>query len=122
MRKAISNKIQLAETLNPLKDYAGVPAINDERTLENVFQKVDKVGDFLEKGKSNGDLSRYFLNVLPVSREAQITGELPRKYYASIRYSNKKHLEFVLDLTANTCINYSSMEICLPLQFYSKLN
>ena len=59
---------------------------------------------------------------LPVSREAQIASELPRKYYASIRYSNKKHLEFVLDLTANTCINYSSMEICLPLQFYSKLN
>ena len=29
-------------------------------------------------------------------------------------------MEFVLDLTANTYSNYSSMEICLPLQFYSK--
>ena len=32
----------------------------------------------------------------------------------------KKKLEFVLDLTENTYSNYSSMEICLPLQFYSE--
>ena len=30
MQKAISNKIQLRDTLNPLDDYAGVPSINDE--------------------------------------------------------------------------------------------
>ena len=33
MQKAISNKIQLGDTLNPLKDYSGVPSINDERNL-----------------------------------------------------------------------------------------
>ena len=46
MQKAISNKIQFRETLNPLKDYAGVPSISDEGTLENLFQKVDKVENF----------------------------------------------------------------------------
>ena len=92
MQKAISNKIQLRQTLNPLKDYAGVPSINDEGTLEN-FRKL---------------------------RQAQIASELPRKSYASVTYSDKKQLEFVLDLTTNTESNYSSMEICLPLQFYSK--
>ena len=35
-------------------------------------------------------------------------------------YLDKKQLEFVLDLTANTYSNYSSMGICLPIQFYSK--
>ena len=30
MQKAISNKIQLGDTLNPLADYASVPSINDE--------------------------------------------------------------------------------------------
>ena len=65
MQKAISNKIQLGETLDPLKDYARVPSINDE---ENLFQKVDKVGEFWKEGKGDGDLSRYFPNVLPVSR------------------------------------------------------
>ena len=34
----------------------------------------------------------------------------------------KKQLEFVLDLTANTYTNYSSMEICLPLKFTKKSN
>ena len=35
MQNAVSNKIQLGETLNPLEDYAGVLSINDEETLEN---------------------------------------------------------------------------------------
>ena len=43
MQKAISNKIQLRDTLNPLDDYGGVPSINDEGTLENLIGKVDKV-------------------------------------------------------------------------------
>ena len=120
MQKAISNKIQLGDTLNPLKDYSGVPSINDERNLENLFQKVDKVGEFWKTGKADGDLSRYFPNILPVSRQAQIAGELPRKAYASVTYSDKK--QFVLDLTANTYTNYSSMEICLPLKFTKKSN
>ena len=33
MQKAMSIKIQLGDTLNPLDDYAGVLSINDERTL-----------------------------------------------------------------------------------------
>ena len=120
MQKAISNKIQLGDTLNPLKDYAGVPSVNDEGNLENLIQKVDKVGEFWKTGKANGDLSTYFPNILPVTRQAQTAGELPRKAYASVTYSDKKQLEFVLDLTANTYTNYSSMEICLPLTFTKK--
>ena len=67
MQKSISNKKQLRETLNPMKDYARVPSLNDEGTLENLFQKVDKVGEFWKEGKDDGDLWRYFPNVLPVN-------------------------------------------------------
>ena len=35
MQRAISDKIQLGETLNPLKDYCGVPSINDEETCKD---------------------------------------------------------------------------------------
>ena len=45
MQRAISNKIQLGETLNPLDDYGGVTSINDEGTLENLITKVDKYVD-----------------------------------------------------------------------------
>ena len=59
---------------------------------------------------------------MPITRQSQIAGELPRKAYASVTYSDKKQLEFVLDLTANTYSNYSLMEICLPLKFTKKSN
>ena len=122
MQKAISDKIQLGETLNPLMDYSGVPSINDEGTLENLIGKVDKVTGFVKTGKADGDLSRYYPNILPITRQSQIAGEVPRKAYASITYSDKKQLEFVIDLTANTYSNYSTMEICIPIKFTKKSN
>ena len=33
MKRNISNKIQLRNTLNPLQDYGGVPAADDEGNL-----------------------------------------------------------------------------------------
>ena len=73
-------------------------------------------------GKADGDLSIYYPNILPVTRQAQINDKFPRKRYASITYSDKKQFEFVLDLNANTYSNYSTMEICLPLKFTKKTN
>ena len=122
MQKAISSKIQLGDTLNPLDDDAGIPSINDEGTLKNFIGKVEKVCRFLKTGKADGNLSRYFPNILPITRQSQVAGELPRKAYASVTYSDKKQLEFILDLTANTYSNYSTMEICLPLKFTKKSN
>ena len=113
MQKVISNKIQLGKTFNSLHDFGGVPSINDEGTLENLITKVDKVQGFIKTDKGDGDLSGYFLNIWPITRQAQIAGDLPRKAYASITQSDKKQLEFVLDLTTSTYTNYSTMEICL---------
>ena len=120
MQKAISNKIQLGETLNPLDDYGGIPSINDGRTLENLTGKVDKAHSFMKTGKADGDLSRYFPNILPITRQSQVADELPRKAYTSVTYSDKKQLEFTLYLTASTYSNYSTMEISLPLKFTKK--
>ena len=94
MQKAISNKIQLGDTLNPLNDYARIPSPNDEGNLENLIQKVDKVGEFWKTGKADAELSRYFPNNLPATRPVQIADELPRKVYASVTCLDKKQLEF----------------------------
>ena len=67
MQKAISDKIQLGQTLNPLKDYSGIPSVNNEGTLENLIGKVDKVTGFVATGKADGDLSRYYPNILPIT-------------------------------------------------------
>ena len=79
MQKAISNKIELRDTLNPLHDYAGVPSINDDGILENLVGNVDKASGFMNTDKADGDLARYFPNILPVTRQAQVAGEAPRK-------------------------------------------
>ena len=84
--------------------------------------KVDKVTGFVATVKADGDLSRYYPNILPTTRQLQIAGELPRKAYASVIYSDQKQLQFVIELTANTYSNYSIMEVCLPLKFTEKTN
>ena len=120
MQRAILNKIELGDTLNPLHDYADVPSINDDGTLENLIGKVDKVRGFMSTGKADGNLARYFPNILPVTRQAQVAGEVLRKVYTSVTCTDKKQLEFILDLTANAYSNFSTMEICLPLRFTKK--
>ena len=122
MQKPISDKIQLGENLNPARDYGGVSSINDEGTLEYILSKVDKAQSFIEKGKADGDLSSYYPNILPITRQSEIASELPRKAYASVPYSDKKQLEFVLDLTTSTYTNYSTMEVCVPLKITKKAN
>ena len=92
MEKTISNKIQLGETFNPLDDYCGIPSINDDGTLENLIGKVDKARSFMKTGKTNGDLSRYFPNILPITRQSQVANKLPRTPYASVTYTDKKQL------------------------------
>ena len=120
MPRNISNKIQLGNTLNPLQDYGGIPAVDDEGNLENLYSKVDKIGAFWKTGKADEDLWRYIPNVLPVARQNQIARSIPRKAFASVTYSEKNILEFVLELTANTYSKYSSRELVLPIQFTKK--
>ena len=76
----------------------------------------------MSTGKTGKDLARCFPNILPVTRQSQIAGEVPQKAYASITYTNKKQLVFILDLTGNTYSNFSTTEICLPLRFTKKSN
>ena len=76
----------------------------------------------MKTGKADEDLSRYFPNILPVTRQQQIAGEIPRKAYASVTYTDKKQFEFISNLTAITYSNFSTMEVCLPLRFTKKAN
>ena len=97
-------------------DYSGVPAVDDEANLESIYEKIDKIGGFWKSGKTDESLARYIPNLLPVTRQNQLADTNPRKAFASITYSDKKNLEFILELAANTYSNYSSMELVLPIQ------
>ena len=120
MQKSIPNNIQIGQTLNPAKDYGAVSSINDEGTLKNIINKLDKSKNFIATGTADEDLGRYYPNIYPITRQAQIAGDFPKKAYASDNYVDKKTLEFTIQMTANTYSNYSTMEICLPIQFVKK--
>ena len=120
MQKSIPNNIQIGQTLNPAKDYGGVSSINDKGKLEDIIGKLDKTKNFIATGTADEDLSRYYPNIFPITRQSQIAGDFPKKAYASDNYIDKKTLEFTIQMTANTFSNYSTMEICLPIQFVKK--
>ena len=120
MQKRIPDKIQIGETLNPARDYEGVSSINDEGTLKNIIEKVDKSNRFIQTGEADEDLARYYPNIYPLTRQSQIAGTFPKKAYASDTYTDKKQLEFIIQMTANTYSNYSTMLLCLPLKFSKK--
>ena len=45
MQKSISNKIQLGQTLNPIRDQGGGgDSVDDDGSLKSLFSKIDKVG------------------------------------------------------------------------------
>ena len=95
MQRPISNKIQFGDTHNPAKDYGGASSIDGERNLENLIGKVEKVGGFQKAGKADGDLARYLPNILPVTRQNQVAGHVPRKAYERVMYSDKKIVELL---------------------------
>ena len=82
-QKPISNRTEFGQNLNPLRDYAGVPSINDDGNLQTLIDKVDKVSKFWKTGRADGDLGRYIPNILPVTRQNLINGIEPRQAYAN---------------------------------------
>ena len=66
--------------------------------------------------EADENLATYIPNLLPVTRQNQLAGTNPRKAFSSVTYSDKKNLEFTLELSANTYSNHSSMELVLPIQ------
>ena len=119
-QKQIKNRIEFGQNLNPLDDYAGVPAINDDGNLQTLIDKVGKIGKFWKTGKADGDLIRYLPNLLPVTQQNVIAGIEPRQAYASETYTDKKTIDFIIKLAPNTYTNYATMEIVFPIQFVKK--
>ena len=73
--------------------------------------------NFIKTCRADEYLPRYYPNILPITRQTQVAGELPRKAYASETYAEKKKFEFTLEMTANTLSNYSTMLVCILVQF-----
>ena len=69
MQREISNKVQLEENVNPLKDLPKVPAVDNTSDLKDIFRKVDKLSNLWEDGKVDYSLVRYLPGLATVSRQ-----------------------------------------------------
>ena len=90
MKREISNKFQLGQILNPLNDTSAVLSIDNTSNLKDVFRKVDKLGDFWDKGTADASLIRYIPGLSNVLRQGKIFNIVPKKAYATSTYSDKK--------------------------------
>ena len=91
MQRETSNKVQLGENLNPLKDLPKLPAVDNISDLKDVFRKVKKLGNLWKDGKMDYNLIRYLPGLATVSRQ----GYIPEKAYASSNYTDKKCLNLI---------------------------
>ena len=126
MQREIGNKIQLGETLDPLNDVSVVSSIDNTSNLEDVFGKADKLGDLWDRGQADASLISYIPGLSDILRQGKIFNIVPKKAYATSTYTHKKTLKFKIELAANTCTDYSSMCIVLPIyiknqQLYHKM-
>ena len=69
-----------------------------------------------DKRTAYASLIKYIPGVSNVSRQGKIFNNVPKKAYVTSTYSDKKTLEFTIELVAKTHRNYSSMCIVLPIQ------
>ena len=69
-----------------------------------------------DKRTADASLIRYIPGLSNVSRQGKIFNIVPKKAYPTSTCSDKKTLEFTIELVANTHRNYSSMCIVLPIQ------
>ena len=117
MQREIGYEIQLGDTLNTLNDVSAVPAIDNTSNLKDVFGKTDKLGDLWDRGKADSSLIRYIPGGSEVLRQGKISNIVPKKVYALSTYTDKKTLEFTIELAANTYTNYNMMTLVVPIYF-----
>ena len=122
MQTEIGNKIHLGDTLNPLNDVSAVPTIDNTSILRDVLGKIDKLEDLLDRGNADTILIRYFSGSSEVLKQEKIFNIVPKKAYALSTYTDKKTLEFTIELAANTYTNCNMMTLVVPIYFKKSAN
>ena len=90
--------------------------------IDNLLTKLDKLADLYDSGKVDADILRYIPGMSKIMYQGQIDWIETKKTYASSTYTDMQMLEFVIDITANRYINFSTLVPCLPITFRKKTN
>ena len=81
----------MGETLNPLNNVSAILSIDNTSNLKDVSGKVDKLRDLWDKRTTDLSLIRYIPGLSNVSRQGKIFNIVPKKAYATSKYTDKKN-------------------------------
>ena len=81
----------MGETLNPLNNVSAILSIDNTSNLKDVSGKVDKLRDLWDKRTTDLSLIRYIPGLSNVSRKGKIFNIVPKKAYATSKYTDKKN-------------------------------
>ena len=117
MRREISNKNTLGDTLNPINDAPLSTAIDRTTSSYNdAKEKVQKIRDLIHMGKYYADLAKYIPGLLDLAIQGMLDDIDTREKVAHPSYKDMEQLDFQILLTEHNYINPSSIHICFPIK------
>ena len=122
MQASVSEKVKLGQNLNPVDDATGVESIDYSASVEDLLGKVKKLKTLYEKGEIDADVLRYVPGMNKIMYQGQLNYIDTKKSHASSTYTDMEQLEFVIELPADTFLNFSTIQLCLPLTFRKRTN
>ena len=117
MKRDISDKNTLGETLNPINDIRISTAIY--RTTSNyndATEKVQKIRDLIKMGKYDADLAKYIHVLMDLAMQGMLDDINTREKVAHPSYKDKEQLDFQILLTENYYANLANIHICFPIK------
>ena len=109
-------------SLNPLKDAAGVTAVDYSSDFASLDKKIDNFMQLYEKGKGPGKLVRYIPGLTKPLFQGQIDGTQEKKAFADDTYKDLKTAEFTIQLSGNHYMNFHNVPLVFPLKIKKKTN
>ena len=109
-------------SLNPLKDAAGVAAVDYSIDFASLDKKIDNFMKLFDQGKGPGELVRYIPGLTKPLFQGQIDGTQEKKAFADDTYKDLKTAEFTIQLSSNHYMNFNNVHIVFPLKIKKKTN
>ena len=109
-------------SLNPLKDAAGVAAVDYSTDFASLDKKIDNFMKLFDQGKGPGELARYIPGLTKPLFQGQIDGTQEKKAFADDTYKDLKTAEFTIQLSSNHYMNFNNVHIVFPLKIKKKTN
>ena len=123
MKREISDRIFLGETLNPYEDARKSTAIDKTASNYNdAKEKVQKIRDLIGTGKYDKNLAKYIPGMLELAFQGMIEDVDTKEKTAHPSYKDMAQLDFQILLTENHYVNPHGIHICFPIKIKRKTN